>query len=241
MQQFSTPSAASDRVPDQIPEARYSYYRRCQVFRKNGEQCKASAEKGAHICYAHAQQQAMALRRKIETAVLLADVVRRIRARGRPDFEVTDIFMDFDAMQITLAVMAQAVIDGRIDCKAAGRLAVGLQTAMKLLRMIHRKRVSTPEARRHAEQQELPQISAERRRLDGRNASTAKDTKEYGSQSTFMISESRHFSEASEFSAGKEDHVHVINNHRRAERAVIIRNGFRRDVAHAPPEFKRAA
>jgi hypothetical protein len=183
----------------------------------------------------------MALRRKIETAVLLAEVVRRIRARGRPDFEVADIFMDFDAMQITLEVMAQAVIDGRIDCKAAGRLAVGLQTAMKLLRMIHRKRVSATEARRHAEQQRLPQISAEEHRLDGRNASTAKDTKEYGSQPTFMISKSRHFSEASEFSAGEEGHVYLMNNRRRAERAVIIRNGFRRNGAHAPPEFKRAA
>jgi len=224
-----------------VPEARYSYYRRCQVFRKNGEQCKGPAEKGSRICYAHAGEQAMALRRKIETAVLLAEVVRRIRARGRPDFEVADIFMDFDAMQITLAVVAQALIEGRIDCKAAGRLAVGLQTAMKVLRMVHRKRTSTTEARRRAEQQGLPQISAESHRLDGRNASTAKDMKEYGSQPTFMISESRHFSEASEFSAGEEDHVHLMNNRRRAERAVMIRNGFRRNGAHAPPEFKRAA
>jgi hypothetical protein len=32
-----------------VPEARYSYYRRCQVFPTCGEQCKAPAEKGAHI------------------------------------------------------------------------------------------------------------------------------------------------------------------------------------------------
>jgi hypothetical protein len=56
-----------------------------------------------------------------------------------------------------------------------------------------------------------------------------------------MISESRHFSEASKFSGGEEDHVHLMNNRRRAERAVIIRNGFCRNGAHAPPEFKRAA
>jgi hypothetical protein len=102
-------------IKARVLEARYSYYRRCQMFRKNGEQCKAPAEKDSGICYAHAQQQAMTLRRKIETAVLLAEVVRRVRARGRPDFEVADIFLDFDAIQITLAVMAQAVIEGGIE------------------------------------------------------------------------------------------------------------------------------
>jgi hypothetical protein len=241
MQQFSTPSAASDRVPDRIPEARYSYYRRCQVFRKNGEQCKGPAEKGSRICYAHAGEQAMALRRKIETAVLLAEVVRRIRARGRPDFEVADIFMDFDAMQITLAVTAQAVIDGRIDCKAAGQLAVGLQTAMKLLRMVHRKRTSTTEARRHGEQQESPQISADERRLDRRSASSMKDAKECESQSTFVLSKDDLFAEADEFSAGEEDNVHLMNNLRSIELDVILRNGFCRGSAHAPPGLKRAA
>jgi hypothetical protein len=39
-----------------VPEARYAYYRRCQVFRKNGGQCKAPAEKGSGICYAHARE-----------------------------------------------------------------------------------------------------------------------------------------------------------------------------------------
>ena len=125
-------------VAKPVPEARYAYYRRCQVFRKNGEQCKAPAEKGAHICYAHACQQRTALRRKIELAVLLAEVVRRMRERGRSDFELEDIFMDFNAIQVTLGVMAQAVISGRIDCKTAGRLAIGLQTAAKLLELYHR-------------------------------------------------------------------------------------------------------
>jgi hypothetical protein len=228
-------------IKARVLEARYSYYRRCQMFRKNGEQCKAPAEKDSGICYAHAQQQAMTLRRKLELAILLGEVARQMRARGRADFEVEDIFMDFNAIQITLAVMAQALIAGRISHKVAGQLMVGLQTASKLLWMVHRKRTSTTEARRHAEQQRLPQISAESHRLDGRNASTAKDTKEYGSQTTFMISESRHFSEASEFSAGEEDHVHLMNNRRRAERSVIIRNGFCRGSAHAPPDSKRAA
>lgn len=46
-----------------VAEARYAYYRRCQVFRKGGAQCKAPAEKGSHICYAHAGQLATAVRR----------------------------------------------------------------------------------------------------------------------------------------------------------------------------------
>jgi hypothetical protein len=128
----------SPKQPSKVPEVRYAYYRRCQVFRNNGEQCKAPAEKGSPICYAHAREQATALRRKIELSILLAEVVRRMRARGKPEFEIADIFMDFDAIQVTLGVMAQALIDGRIDCKTAGRLAVGLQTAAKMLRLYHR-------------------------------------------------------------------------------------------------------
>ena len=46
--------------------------------------------------------------------------------------------MDFKGIQVTLAVMAQALIDGRIDCKTAGRLVVELQTMSKLLWLYHR-------------------------------------------------------------------------------------------------------
>jgi len=94
--------------------------------------------------------------------VVLAEVARRMRARGKPEFEVADIFMDFNAIQMTLAVMAQALIDGRIDCKTAGRLLVHLQTMSKLLRVVHGK--TSTEARRHGEQQVLRQICAEERR-----------------------------------------------------------------------------
>ena len=217
------------------------------MFRKNGEQCKAPAEKHSGICYAHAQQQAMTLRRKLELAILLAEVARQMRARGRADFEVEDIFMDSDAMQITLAIMAKALIDGRISHKVAGQLAVGLQTAMKLLRMVHRKRTSTTEARRHGEQQESLQISPGQRRLDRRSASSTKDTKECERQSTFVLSKDDLFAEADEFSgaheseASEEDNVHLTNNRRSIEMDVILRNGFDRESAHAPPGLKRAA
>ena len=104
------------------PEARYSYYRRCQLFRRNGEQCKAPAEKGAAICHAHAAQQAMAFRRDLERRIVLAEAVAEMRQRGKPECELVDLFTDFKGIQVTLAVMARALIAGRIDCKTAGRL-----------------------------------------------------------------------------------------------------------------------
>jgi hypothetical protein len=132
----------------QMPMARYSYYRRCQVFRGNGEQCKAPAEKGEQICHAHATQQATALRRERERQAVLAEAVAEMRSRGKlefgkHEFEAKDLMMDFKGIQVTIAKTAQALIDGRIDCKTAGRLAVDLQMMSKLLWMVHRQRRKT--------------------------------------------------------------------------------------------------
>jgi hypothetical protein len=126
-----------------MPEARYAYYRRCQIFRKIGEQCKAPAEKGSHICHAHAGQLATAVRRERERRAVLEEAVFRMRKSGKPEYEIADLFMDLNGIQVTLAVMAQAVIDGRVDCKTAGRLVVQLQTVSKLLRMLHRTKTKT--------------------------------------------------------------------------------------------------
>jgi len=125
-------------VPERVPEARYAYYRRCQVFRRNGVQCKAPAEKGSYICHAHAGQLAMAVRRERERRAVLAEAVAEMRRQGKPVCEMADLFMDFKGIQVTLAKMVQALIDGRIDCKTAGRLVVQLQTASKLLWLYHR-------------------------------------------------------------------------------------------------------
>ena len=144
MQQVCIPSAAAEPVPERIPEVRYAYYRRCQVFRKNGEQCKAPAEKGSHICYAHASQRAMALRRERERQAVLAEGVAEIRGKGNPEFEMADLFMDFKSIHVTLAVTARALMNDRIDCKTAGRLLVDLQTVSKLLRMHSRKTKTLP-------------------------------------------------------------------------------------------------
>jgi hypothetical protein len=157
-----------------IPEARYAYYRRCQVFRKGGAQCKAPAEKSALICHAHSGQLALTVRRERERRAVLAEAVTEMRRRGKPECEMADLFMDFKGIQVTLAKMAQALIAGRIDCKTAGRLVVQLQTFSKLLWMM--QRTSTTEARRHREEPRLPQISADGRGLTKEKDSTTKDT-----------------------------------------------------------------
>jgi hypothetical protein len=146
-----------------VPEARYAYYRRCQVFRRGGVQCKAPAETGSHICHAHAGQLAMAVRRERERRAVLTEAVAQMRKRGRPECQIADLFMDFKGINVTLAVMMQAVIDGRIDCKTAGRLVVQLQTVSKLLWMLHRK---GREGRK--EKRVSPQICADERRLKTR-------------------------------------------------------------------------
>jgi hypothetical protein len=143
MQHVTIPRATAEPVPERIAEARYAYYRRCQVFCKGGEQCKAPAEKGSEICHAHAGQLAMAVRRERERRAVLEEAVAQMRRRGRPECEMADLFMDFKGINMTLAVMAQAVIAGRIDCKTAGRLVVQLQTASKLLRMLQRTKTKT--------------------------------------------------------------------------------------------------
>jgi hypothetical protein len=225
MQQVSTTEQSSqDSVVARVPQERYAYFRRCQVFRKGGEQCKAPAEKDSHICYAHAGQQALTLRRKLQLMVVLAEVARRMRARGKPEFEVADIFMDFNAIQVTLPVMAEALIDGRIDCKTAGRLALGLQTAAKLLRMMQSKGTSTIAARRHGEEPGLPQIFAVEHT---EKASTSKGPKER--------------EVVPDVKAGKKWAANQHENTRTNLRAEVLAFADIHGWAHGPPGWPRAA
>lgn len=208
-----------------MPEARYAYYRRCQVFKKNGEQCKAPAEKGAHICYAHATEQATAFRRKLQLTILLAEVVRRMRQRGKPEFEVVDIFMDFNAIQVTLGVMAQAVIDGRIDCKTAGRWIIGLQTAAKLLRTIDRQGCGV-----RKEQQVRPQICADESR--SRKALTTKNPTSNADVGRDEISQV----------VPRNKHSAQMIEEREIGKIIPLRTvALHAETAHAPPTQARAA
>jgi hypothetical protein len=144
MQHLKTQGSDVLKATQRMPEVRYSYYRRCQVFRRHGEQCKAPAEKGSPICYAHAAQLAMAVRRERERRAVLMAAVAEMRKRGKPECGMADLFTDFKGIQVTTAVMAQALIDGRIDCKTAGQMAVHLQTMSKLLWMLYRKTKTLP-------------------------------------------------------------------------------------------------
>lgn len=161
-------------------ESRYAYYRRCQEFCKGGEQCKAPAEKGADVCYAHARQRTMAGRREAERRAVLAKAVAEMRKRGQPGFEMADLFTSFKGIQVITATTAQALIDGGIDGKTAGRLLWQLQTAGKILWLYHRTKArTTKETKGHEvalskhspamEQKQqviLPQICADARRLN---------------------------------------------------------------------------
>jgi hypothetical protein len=219
MQQFDIPSGTAEPVPERIPEARYAYYRRCQVFRKGGEQCKAPAEKGSHICYAHAGQ--------LATAVL-EEAVAQMRKRGRPQCEMADLFMDFKGINVTLAVMAQALIDGRIDCKTAGWLVVQLQTVSKLLRMLHRK---GREGRK--ENRVSPQICADERRLKTRSLPLI-NTDDTDRKRTEEAQEKQPKARTN-WAANERERTRITLV------AEVLAVAGRRGWAHAPPELLRAA
>jgi hypothetical protein len=214
------------------PEARYAYYRRCQVFRKGGEQCKAPAETGSHICHAHAGQLATAVRRARERRAVLEEAVGQMRRRGKPECEMADLFMDFNGIQVTLAVMTQALIDGRVDCKTAGRLVVELQTWSKLLWKLHGRRTSTTETRRHGEQPKAGQnLAANRLSANRLSANQGAETRVAADGSQEERNPVR--AERAEVVEIKVAEIAVIG---RAERA-----GIHAEKAHGPPGWPRAA
>jgi hypothetical protein len=224
-----------------VPEARYAYYRRCQVFRRGGVQCKAPAETGSHICHAHAGQLAMTVRRERERRAVLEEAVAQMRKRGRPECQLADLFMDFKGINVTLAVMMQAVIDGRIDCKTAGRLVVQLQTVSKLLWMLHRK---GREGRK--EKRISPQICADERRLKTRTTplinTDGTDLKRSENQN--LTAEARRRGEKPNTERNWAAIRLTSHEHERMRIALVtevpaIANG--RGWAHAPPELLRAA
>jgi hypothetical protein len=170
MQHLETQESDGLKASQRMPEARYSYYRRCQVFRRNGEQCKAPAEKGEQICHAHAAQLAMAARRERERQAVLEEAVAEMRKRGKPEYEIADLFTDFKGIQVAVAVVAKALITGRIDCKTSGQMLVHLQTMSKLLWACHRVRRGTQKEKTFTTKdtkkpEVLRQICADERRL----------------------------------------------------------------------------
>ena len=221
-------------VPNKTPAERFAYYRRCQVFRRNGEQCKAPSEKGSYICHAHAGQLAMAVRRERERRAVLTEAVAEMHRKGRREFEMADLFMDFKGIQVTLGKMAQALIDGRIDCKTAGRLVVQLQMASKALWVYHKghreaqrttRALTTKDTKGH---KELPQICADGRGLSRRKALTTKNTKRHEDERQ-VICEANHLST----NQNKKPRIGLILG--------LVAFADIRGLAHGPPRSARAA
>jgi hypothetical protein len=146
------PIRNQEKAMMRVAEARYAYYRRCQEFCKNGEQCKAPAEKGSEICHAHAGQQAMAARREAERHTVLERAAAEMRRRTRQHHTVAEMLLSFNGIQTTLAVVAQALIDGSLSCKTAGRLLMELQGLATLLRAYEKaKAQTTKDTKEHKE------------------------------------------------------------------------------------------
>ncbi|MGB8129468.1 MAG: hypothetical protein WCG81_06725 [Candidatus Angelobacter sp.] len=229
------------------PEARYAYYRRCQVFRRGGEQCKAPAEKGSHICYAHAGQLALAVRRERERQAVLAEAVAQMRKRGKRECEAADLFMDFDGIQVMLAVTAKALIDGRIDCKTAGRLLMHLQTMSKLLRMMKTRNsplINTDDTDlRKLEREEDQNLTAEAQRRGEKQNNlrviNTYDTDLLKAAEELNGTEARRHGEQP--NAKKNCAAHEREQTRIALVAEVVAIADRRGRAHAPPELLRVA
>jgi hypothetical protein len=104
----------SETLQGQIVEERYGYYRRCQKFRRNGQQCKAPAMKDADRCYKHQEQ---------------ADIERRRRAQY-----TLPPLADLKTVQREIRNVAQALLADRIDEDYAGELLHKLEIASIALR-----------------------------------------------------------------------------------------------------------
>src|SRR3954466_5059500 len=108
----------------------------------------------------------MAFRQDLERRIVLAEAVAEMRRQGHAECELANLLMDFKGIQVTLAVMARAVIAGRVDCKTAGRLVVHLQTMSKLLWLSHRghrgtQREKSLTTKEHEASKSLPLINAD--------------------------------------------------------------------------------
>jgi hypothetical protein len=95
----------------QIVEARYGYYRRCQRFRKNGQQCKAPAMKDADVCYKHQER---------------ADLERRWQAQY-----TLPPLVDLATVRRAINDVTQGLWQGRIDEDYAAELLQKLERASK--------------------------------------------------------------------------------------------------------------
>src|SRR5262249_22224569 len=98
------------------PEPRFAYHRRCQQFRKHGEQCKAPALKGGEHCYKHAGMIERAAREARQISELSLPQITTLRA-----------------VNLAITKVAQGIIERRIDHRPLWQVIRVLELASKLV------------------------------------------------------------------------------------------------------------
>jgi len=167
---------------------------------------------------------------------VLEEAVAQMRKQGRPECEMADLFMNFKGINVTLSVMAQAVIDGRVDCKTAGRLVVQLQTVSKLLRMMKTKNsplINTDNT--DLQKPEDQNLTAEaRRHREVQNNLPVMNTDNTDREKTAEVPEDQPKARRNR-AANKREETRI------ALLAKVLEIAHGRGWAHAPPELLRAA
>ena len=107
-------------------EERYAYYRRCQYFRENGQQCKAPALRAMEcgeaefregkLCWAHARQASQERTRAEQRRELLS-------APGMG-------FRDIKSIQRTIAAVGEALMENGIDEKTAAGIFAEIESRL---------------------------------------------------------------------------------------------------------------
>jgi hypothetical protein len=152
-------------------QARYAYYRRCQVVMGSGEQCRCPALKGGEICRNHAEQKRVLERRLGQQVEVLSRAADKLaKSTGRKDV-IEDLFESRRGIQLALDEAMHAIVEDRIDEKAARELLRELERAtarIKISPLINsdddgeiaviarnRKRKCKTEARRRGDTEEI--------------------------------------------------------------------------------------
>jgi hypothetical protein len=168
----------------------------------------------------------MGLRRELDRRVVLAEAVAEMRRQGHTECELENLLMDFKGIQVTLAVMARAVINGRVDCKTAGRLLVHLQTMSKLLWTLHKNKTLPLINADNADCKELPKA------LEGNAGDLAASERE---MARIVLVLPRFRAEKAELAT-----IGRVDEDTGAQISLEERGNRDRGYGHGPPELRAA-
>jgi hypothetical protein len=151
---------------------------------------------------------------------------RRCVGKGHTECELENLLMDFKGIQVTLAVMARAVINGRVDCKTAGRLLVHLQTMSKLLWTLHKNKTLPLINADNADCKESPKA------LGSNTANPAANERE---RARIVLVLPRYRAEKAELAA-----IGRVDEDTGAQISLEERGNRDRGYGHGPPELRAA-